>query len=177
MTALSFVDTNVLVYWRDARDPVKQGHARDWLDVLWREQRGRTSIQVLSEFYSVMTRKAGLRVARDEAWRDVQAMMAWNPQPLDAEVIRRAREIESRSHLSWWDSLIISAAQIQGCATLLTEDLQDGAEYGGVVVRNPFTFGVADEAAAYTPSPKIASRHRGRGRPRKSSGRLTTASS
>ena len=47
------------------------------------------------------------------------------------------------------------------------EDLQDGADYGGVSVRNPFTLAVADERSAYTALPKLASRHRGRGRPRR----------
>jgi predicted nucleic acid-binding protein len=167
MTAPSFVDTNVLVYWRDARDPVKQTRAREWLDLLWREQRGRTSVQVLSEFYSVMTRKVSSPLSRDEAWRDVQAMMAWVPQPIDADLLRRARDVEARHQLSWWDSLVVGAAQMQGCITLLTEDMQDGADYGGVIVRNPFKLSVSEEAGTYQLPPKIVSRHRGRGRPRR----------
>jgi len=175
MTAPCFVDTNVLVYWRDARDPVKQLRASEWLDALWLEQRGRTSVQVLSEFYSVMTSKFASRVSPEETWRDVQAMMAWTPQPVDADLLRRARDIEIRHQLNWWDCLIVAAAQAQGCALLLTEDLQDGANYGGVIARNPFKLAVAEQAAAYTPSPKIASRHRGRGRPRKSAKRPAEA--
>jgi len=167
MTGPCFVDTNVLVYWRDGRDPIKQARAREWLDILWREQRGRTSVQVLSEFYSVMTRKFETRVSRDEAWRDVQTLMAWKPQPVDVELMRRARDIESRHQLSWWDSLIVAAAQLQGCSLLLTEDLQDSADYGGVTVRSPFTLGVAEAAATYVTTPKVVSRHRGRGRPRR----------
>lgn len=165
MTAPCFVDTNVFIYWRDASDLVKQARAREWLDILWREQRGRTSVQVLSEFYSVMTRKVA-SVSRDETWRDVQALMSWSPQPIDVDLLRRSREIEARYQLNWWDSLIVAAAQIQRCVLLLSEDMQDGAEYGGVIVRNPFTLGVADEAGTYVPGPKLASRHRGRGRPR-----------
>ena len=53
MTALVFVDTNVFVYARDPRDPAKQAKARDWLGLLWERQRGRTSMQVLNEFYDV----------------------------------------------------------------------------------------------------------------------------
>ncbi len=168
MTAPCFVDTNVLVYWRDARDPIKQVRAREWLDALWLEQRGRTSVQVLSEFYSVMTSKFASHVSREDTWRDVQAMMAWAPQPVDADLLRRARDIEARHQLNWWDCLIVAAAQAQGCALLLSEDLQDGASYDGVIARNPFKLAVAEQATAYTPSPKMASRHRGRGRPRKS---------
>lgn len=166
MIAPCFVDTNVLIYWRDASDPVKQVRAREWLDTLWREQRGRTSVQVLSEFYSVMTRKFA-SVTRDETWRDVQSFMSWSPQPVDTDLMRRAREIEARYQLNWWDCLIVAAAQMQRCALLLTEDMQDGADYGGIIVRNPFALGVAQESGTYSPGPKLASRHRGRGRPRK----------
>ena len=165
MIAPCFVDTNVLIYWRDASDPVKQVRAREWLDTLWREQRGRTSVQVLSEFYSVMTRKF-TSVPRDETWRDVQSFMTWSPQPVDSDLMRRAREIEASFQLNWWDCLIVAAAQMQRCALLLTEDLQDGASYGGVIVKNPFKLGVAEEHSAYAAMPKVVSRHRGRGRPR-----------
>jgi hypothetical protein len=105
----------------------------------------------------------------------VEAMMAWSPQPVDADLLRRAREIEARHQLNWSDCLIVAAAQAQGCALLLTEDLQDGANYGGVIARNPFRLAVAEQSTAYAPSPKIASRHRGRGRPRRNP-KVATAS-
>jgi predicted nucleic acid-binding protein len=167
MTALVFVDTNVLVYARDPRDSVKQLKARDWIRLLWDGQRGRTSAQVLSEFYEVVTRKFKQAVSRDEAWEELQSYLEWNPQPINTEVLIRAHEIERRHLLSWWDCLVVAAAQVQGCVLLLSEDMQDGADYGGVVVRSPFTLGVADEASSYAPLPKIVSRHRGRGRPRR----------
>ena len=167
MTALVFVDTNVLVYAYNADEPTKRVRAREWMDVLWREQRGRTSAQVLSEYFAVLTRKSAFRVAPEDAWDEVQALINWNPHPVDTELLKRAYEIERRFRLSWWDSLIVAAAQAQSCALLLTEDLQDGANYGGVIVKNPFQLGVAEEHSAYAAMPKVISRHRGRGRPRK----------
>ncbi len=166
MTALVFVDTNVLVYARDSRDAVKQAKARDWIRQLWDGQRGRTSAQVLSEFYEVVTRKLKTAVAKDDAWEEVQSYLAWNPQPNNTDVLVRAREIEGRHRLNWWDCLIVAAAHVQGCVLLLSEDMQDGADYSGVIVRSPFTLRVADEAASYAPLPRVPSRHRGRGRPR-----------
>jgi predicted nucleic acid-binding protein len=166
MTALVFVDTNILVYARDTRDPVKRAAAREWLGVLWKELRGRTSIQVLNEYYTVLTQNSKYRVPRDVAWDDVRELLKWNPQELDKEVLERAHEIERRFQLNWWDCLIVAAAQAQGCVLLLTEDLQDGADYGGLIARNPFKLGVAQAHTAYGQAPKITSRHRGRGRPR-----------
>jgi predicted nucleic acid-binding protein len=177
MAALVFVDTNILVYAREAEDGVKRTRAREWLEVLWRDLRGRTSIQVLNEYYAVLTQGTKYRVPRESAWDDVRGLLEWNPQEVDAEVLTRAHEIESRFQLNWWDCLIVAAAQAQACTLLLTEDLQDGANYGNVVVRNPFKFAVAEQAATYTALPKIASRHRGRGRPSMSAKRPAEAAS
>lgn len=166
MTAPVFVDTNVIVYARDAREPAKQRLAESWLDHLWRERLGRTSFQVLSEYYVSVTRKLDPGLPAQEAWDDVNAMMAWNPRPIDRVVLERGRAIEARYRLSWWDSLVVAAAQLEGCAVLLTEDLQDGAQFDGVTVRSPFTLSVAEPRAAYTIA-SATSRHPRRGRPRR----------
>lgn len=167
MTDLVFVDANVLIYARDPGEPAKQIRAVQWLAHLWREGLGRTSTQVLSEFYVNVTRKIANRLTPDEAWQEVNTFFAWRPQPIDAALMARAREIERSWRLSWWDSMVVAAAQLQGCTVLLTEDLQDGAEYGGVTARNPFTFEVREPVAPYAAAPVMASRHRPRGRPRK----------
>jgi predicted nucleic acid-binding protein len=167
MTGPCFVDANVFVYVRDSRDAAKQARAMSWVDYLWRERIGHTSAQVLAEFYAVATRKLTPRVAPDLAWREVEKYLAWDPQPVDAALLRRAREVEQRYRLSWWDSMVVAAAQLQDCALLLTEDLQDGAVFATVTVRSPFTLEVREPAAQYAAAPAIASRHRPRGRPRR----------
>jgi predicted nucleic acid-binding protein len=167
MTDLVFVDTNILVYARDTRDLAKRERAREWLDVLWKDLRGRTSIQVLNEYYTVLTQTSKYSISRDLAWDDVRELLEWKPQELDGEVLIRSHEIEQRFQLNWWDCLIVAAAQAQACRLLLTEDLQDGADYGGVIARNPFNLGVAEARTAYAPLPRVDTRHRGRGRPRR----------
>ena len=167
MTGPCFVDANVLIYARDPRDAAKQQRANAWLEHLWREQRGRTSIQVLSEFYVNQKRLGGSGVAPEELWDRVARYFAWEPYPVDEQLLRSARQIERRYRLSWWDSMVVSAAQLQDCTLLLTEDLQDGAVFGGVTVRSPFTLDVREPAATYAASLPATSRHRPRGRPRK----------
>ena len=167
MTAPVFVDTNVLLYWRDVRHPAKQSRATAWLGHLWREQNGRTSTQVLSEYYVNVTRKLVPGLPAEDAWDDVEALLAWEPQPVDGALLRRGRSVVGRYGLSWWDGLVVAAAQAQGCSLLLSEDLQDGAIYGGVTVRSPFTLSLGEEAAAYAAAPAAATRHRPRGRPRR----------
>jgi predicted nucleic acid-binding protein len=166
MTAPVFVDTNVLLYARDSGEPAKQPRAVDWLRQLWREQLGRTSVQVLSEYYVNVTRKLDPGLSREEAWDDVRALLVWRPQAVDSALLERGRDIEQRYRLSWWDCLIVAAAQVQGCALLLSEDLQDGAVYGGVTVRNPFTLAAGEDTAPYRVAERAVSRQRPRGRPR-----------
>jgi predicted nucleic acid-binding protein len=91
--------------------------------------------------------------------------LAWKPQPIDESVLHRAFEIGQRHRLNWWDCQIVGSAQLQGCSVLLTEDLQDGAEFGGVTVRNPFTLRVSDDLAAYVPAGIDPPAHPRRGRP------------
>jgi predicted nucleic acid-binding protein len=166
MTVPVFVDTNVFVYARDASEPSKQPIAIEWLDHLWRDQSGRTSIQVLSEYYVTVTRKLSPGLHADDAWDDVETLLSWRPAETNSALLRRGREVEQRYRLSWWDSLIVAAAQLQACAVLLSEDMQDGATYGAVTVRSPFSLRVAEEASAYR-QVRPTNQHRKRGRPKK----------
>ena len=136
MTALVFVDTNVLLYAVDAADPIKQKAAGSWRAYLWRTGRGRLSFQVIQEFYAnaLRIRPGAARETRAEA-RD---LLGWKPVVIDAEVLERAWTIQERYQISFWDALIVSAAKAARCGYLLTEDLQAGQDLDGVVVVNPF---------------------------------------
>ena len=165
MTGPCFVDANVFVYARDPRDARKRERAAQWIDILWRDRVGRTSTQAISEFYAVATKKLGFPAER--AWQYAERYFAWRPLAIDEALLRRAREIEQRYRLSWWDCMIVAAAQLQDCVLLLTEDLQDGMAFGAVTVRSPFTLEVREAPASYAATPLAVSRHRPRGRPRR----------
>ena len=138
VTAPCFVDTNVLVYARDASEPEKQRAAERWLGLLWASRAGRVSAQVLNEYYVVVTEKLSPGLERELARADVRSLMAWAPVSTDRLVIEGAWTVQDRFGLAWWDSLVVSAAQVAGCAWLLTEDLNDDQLLGGVRVVNPF---------------------------------------
>ena len=166
MTAAVFVDTNVFVYARDASEPDKRSVAIQWLEELWREHRGRTSTQVLGEYYVTVTGKLPGRLDREIAWGHVRDLLAWEPEEISRELLGAAREIERRYATSWWDAMIVAAAQLQGCSILLSEDFQDGMIFGGVAVRNPFTARVAEQPVEHGVPRMTVARHRPRGRPR-----------
>ncbi len=133
-----FVDTNVLVYARDANFPDKQARAEEWLRSLYVSRRGRLSVQVLQEYYTTVTRKLRPGLSRSEARDDVRDLCSWEPLAMTSELLSSAWQVEEDHGLSWWDSLIVAAALHLGCDTLLTEDLAHGHNYGGVVAINPF---------------------------------------
>jgi len=163
MTAPVFVDSNIFVYAHGSNEPRKQPIAQEVLRELWRDRNGRISMQVLSEFYVNITRKPrpGLNVAA--AWREVEALLSWSPQVIDRPLLERAHQIEERHKISWWDAQIVAAAEAQHCPLLLSEDLQDGAVYGRVTVRNPFTSGVQEALTTYAATESPRPRHRPRG--------------
>jgi predicted nucleic acid-binding protein len=166
MTGLVFVDTNVLLYAIDSRDAAKHHIAREWMERLWQDRNGRTGVQVLSEFYVNATRTLTPPLERSQAWQHVLALREWQPQPVDLQVLEVGQEVQRRHGLNWWDSLVVGAARLQGCATLLTEDLQHGAVYAGVSALNPFRSGISEARTIYAPRLEAPLR-RGRGRPRK----------
>ncbi len=138
MAAKVFVDTNVLVYSRDASETSKQAHAITWMSHLWSTRAGRLSYQVLQEFYITVTEKLDPGLDRESARKDIRSLLPWQPIPLDNRVFDGAWHIQDRFGLSWWDALIVSAAQVADCRYLLTEDLQDGQVFGNLKVVNPF---------------------------------------
>lgn len=136
MIAPVFVDTNVLIYALDKGDPKKSQAARAWRTELWKSRCGRISFQVLQEFYVKVIQK--WPAARDDARAEVRDLLAWGPLPVDGEMLERSWRVQDRYLLSFWDALIVAAAQMTFCRYLLTEDLQSGQDLDGIVVVNPF---------------------------------------
>jgi predicted nucleic acid-binding protein len=136
MTAPVFVDTNVLIYAVDLADPRKQRAAQSWLDELWKSKMGRLSFQVLQEFYVKVSQK-GLSTV-DDARAEIRDLLTWKPVPVTPALLEQSWKIQDRYRLSFWDSLIVGAAKSASCRFLLTEDLQAGQDFGGLLAINPF---------------------------------------
>jgi predicted nucleic acid-binding protein len=133
-----FVDTNVLVYAHDASEIERQPVAEHLLADLWRTRAGALSTQVLQEFYVVATRKYDPPMSRRQARELVDAYGEWHVVQIDVALIVAASQLEERHTLSFWDALIVEAARRAGAARLVTEDLQAGRRFAGVLVDNPF---------------------------------------
>jgi predicted nucleic acid-binding protein len=131
-----FVDTNVFLYLYDARHPVKQKRAEAWLSFLWNNAAGVVSWQVLQEFYSNAIRK--FAAPPDVVRRYVRVLSEWNSPDMTIGLIERAWLWNDEARISFWDALIVAAAERTRCQWLLSEDFQTGREFGDTTVLNPF---------------------------------------
>ena len=139
--ALLFVDTNVLLYGVDDLNPAKRDRAREWLAACWMRHCGRLSTQVLNEFYWNARKKFSSSVSADDARAIVLRYQLWQPWQIDLHTVESAWAAETRWQISYWDALMVAAAQQQGCAVLLTEDLQHDQQLDRLRVVNPFAAG------------------------------------
>jgi predicted nucleic acid-binding protein len=137
MNAKIFVDTNILIYAHDIDAARKHEVARELVASLWNQRTGVLSTQVLQELYVNVTRKITVPIKPFEARTIVRAYMPWVIETR-AEMVLAASEIEERNRISFWDALIVAAANQAGAATIVTEDLNHGQRIEGILIQNPF---------------------------------------
>jgi predicted nucleic acid-binding protein len=134
---LQFVDTNILVYAFDRSAGSRHVRAGKLVAELWQSGRGCLSVQVLQEFYAVVTRKLS-PVPFAELRMVLSDLALWSIHaPVAADVLAAA-ELHQRYQVSFWDAMILRSAARLGCATVWSEDLNPGQAYQGVHVVNPF---------------------------------------
>ena len=134
---MPFVDTNVLLY-AVSRDPAEREKARRANEILDAGDVA-LSTQVLPEFYVPAPRANRPRpLGHGEAAGLVEAFLRFPVHETTTAVVLGAMERGRRFGISYWDAAILEAARAAGCDVVLSEDLADGADYGGVRVENPF---------------------------------------
>ena len=134
-----FLDTNVLVYAFDTADEAKRQRA---LAVLGEHPNAVISTQVLLEWFTIVTRKLTPPMPTADATAVMESLTRLDVVPADAELTLRAARTAVEAQLSIWDAMVIEAAAIAGCTTILTEDLNEGQTIRGVRVVNPFRQGL-----------------------------------
>ncbi len=134
---MRFVDTSVLLY-AISRDPAEQDKARRANDILTERDLG-LSVQVLQEFYVQATRASRPdAIAHQQAVLLIESFRRFGVQDVTSAIMMAALDARERFQLSYWDAAIIEACRAMGCTEVLSEDLNDGQDYGGVRVTNPF---------------------------------------
>ncbi len=135
MISKVFIDTNILVYTMDAFDPIKQKRCRMLLRGLIADLSGVISTQVMQEFYVIATKKIGVDPL---VVKDILASLErFEIVTIVPEIIKDAIDCSIINRLSFWDALIVTAAERARCSRLWTEDLNDGQIIRGVRIENP----------------------------------------
>ena len=128
-----FVDSNVLLYLLSG-DPTKADRAEALLAA-----GGTISVQVLNEFASVASRKLGMSMPEIREFLGVVRAVC-TVEPISEATHDRGLAVSERYGFSIYDSIIVASALLAGCATLFSEDLQDGQVIEDqLTVRNPFS--------------------------------------
>jgi predicted nucleic acid-binding protein len=130
-----FLDTNILVYTIDRRDPEKHAGARAALGSFKRQLAGVISTQVLQEFAAI----ALLKFSQPEEAVIEELTVFENFEVVLATpaLIRRGVELRKKYQVHFWDATLIAAAEQAGCEALYSEDFQHGMTFGNVRVENP----------------------------------------
>ena len=131
-----FIDTNIFVYSIDQKDPNKRDKARNILKRLVEVHQPVISTQVIKEFYVIASTilKADSFIIKSivHNFRNLEVVNN------DLELIEQAIDISTISRLSFWDSLIIAAAEKANCEFVFSEDMNPGQTYRGLMLVNPF---------------------------------------
>ncbi len=137
MSDKCFVDTNILVYAHDRSAGVKHQRAQMVLERLWDSGQGVLSTQVLQELCINLRRKISHALPVDEVRRLIRDYATWEVVTNTSESVLHALDIELRYKTSFWDALILQAAESSGASILYSEDLATGQRYRAVQVVNP----------------------------------------
>jgi predicted nucleic acid-binding protein len=134
-----FLDTNIFVYSFDQSAAAKAQRAEQLIREALTTQKGFISYQVVQEFFNVALRRFSQPMTAADAGQYLSAVFrpllaVHSSQALYAEAL----QLQAQSGLSWYDSLIVSAAIQTRCDVLYTEDLQHGQRFGSLQVKNPF---------------------------------------
>ncbi|TDR94925.1 PIN domain-containing protein [Enterovirga rhinocerotis] len=143
MTTLFFLDANILIYTRDYRDPQKQKIAARWLRRLAASEQAVVNLQAINEVRHVALHKLtrlGADAIRD--WTD--DLKALGDTTVDEDTAAGAWAIHLKYRLSWFDCMVLSAAERLGCSHVVTEDMGADRQIGPLNLINPFLHDVDD---------------------------------
>ncbi len=133
-----FIDTNILVYANDRSEKDKHERAKQIILQGIANENIVVSTQVLSEFYVTITRKIKTRLPVNIAKKEILLLKNIEIIDIDFLCIIQAINISIENNLSYWDSLIIAAAQKAKCNIVYSEDLNPDQTIDSVTIKNPF---------------------------------------
>jgi predicted nucleic acid-binding protein len=120
----------------DKADPAKRDQARLIMKQAIQEHHPVISTQVIKEFYVVATTK--LKADPFAVKNIIRSFRNMEIVNNDLDLVEQAIDIGLASQLSFWDALIVAAAERAKCEFILSEDMGAGQSFRGVRLVNPF---------------------------------------
>ena len=134
---MRFFDTNILIYAVTNQDQRKRGIARELIShALEVNHDGCISTQVVNEFCAQLTGK--FNRSREELDQYLDVLRPLQACDVTFDLVRHALTVKEECQISFWDALIVSAAEYCHCHEIVTEDLNAGQLYRGMIAVNPF---------------------------------------
>ena len=137
MTSRVFIDTNIIIYAHIKNEIDKHSIALTLLKDTLKGTRIWISTQILSEFYSALNKN---KIGHDKIVGFINTMtQQMNVCPVTLDIVEKALSIKDKYQLSYWDSLMLSAALECECDEVFTEDLQHKQVINNkLTIINPF---------------------------------------
>jgi predicted nucleic acid-binding protein len=133
---MNAVDTNILIYVHDPRDPLKQSVASDLVQNL---ADGLLVWQSACEFLAASRKLAAYGYNFDQAFADLhELMIEWTTALSGWQVIDRGASLIAKYRLSYWDAMLIAACIDAGARTIYSENFSGHSVIDGLKIVNPF---------------------------------------
>lgn len=133
---MNAVDTNILIYVQDTRDPIKQAKAVALVKglpdgvLLW---------QVANEYLAASRKLVPFGYNHAQAFQDINNWRkVWTTILPTWSVMDKAEDIRQRFNLSFWDAMVVAACLEGGVSRLYSEDFDAYKQIDGLQLANPF---------------------------------------
>ncbi len=139
---LALIDSNLLCYVFDGSEPGKRRICGELVADCWKKKRDfAVSVQNLSEFYVVVTKKISNPIPEKVAKRFIELIIdfrGWHIINYSALTIKSAIDISTEYSIHYWDALLAATMRENYVACVYTENDDDFGKIPWLKTINPF---------------------------------------
>lgn len=137
----TLIDSNILVYSIDRSEEEKHERAKKLFNELLEDEKLFLSVQNLTEFYSVSTRKIEDKLDHEEAMRMINNLKNIKEVEIDnlnINNLSKGAKIAEQNQTDYWDSLIAAVMKENNVEKIYTENTKDFENIPSIEPENPF---------------------------------------
>ena len=139
---LVLIDSNILSYVFDESEPEKHTICNELVAECWKRKRDfAVSVQNLSEFYVVVTKKISNPIPERVAKKFIELIIdfqGWHVFNYNAQTIKSAIGISTKNGIHYWDALVAATMRENNVFSIYTENGKDFKKIPWIKIINPF---------------------------------------